>query len=128
MAYYNTKYDDLSEGRKKDFLGTLNALGKTREWGDIALTINPIEDWEHYGFGGFRQAWLEQIVSRRLTADGRKTVSDAMYEIGVLREQLMGLIDAFNKLYDDYAANMDECEERLSRLEKMADEGKSRFE
>ncbi|MBO7526415.1 MAG: hypothetical protein J6T74_00795 [Clostridia bacterium] len=94
---YDTKLEDLSFTRKNDFTATLVRLGKSEEWGKAALKINPIENWEKYGFGCFEQPWLQVRVSKMLK--GKDITVDTVYaELNELKEKLNEVIDFVNSL------------------------------
>ena len=103
---YDTKLEDLSFTRKNDFTATLVRLGKSEEWGKAALKINPLENWEQYGFGCFEQPWLQVRVSKMLNGKDI-TVDTVNAELNEINKQLDKLIDFVNQL-----------EERIKRLEE----------
>ncbi len=94
---YDTKLEDLSFTRRNDFTATLVRLGKSEEWGKAALRINPLENWEQYGFGCFEQPWLQVRVSKML--NGKDITVDTVYaEVNELKEKLNEVIDFVNSL------------------------------
>lgn len=94
---YDTKIEDLSFTRKNDFTTTLVRLGKSEEWGKAALRINPLENWEQYGFGCFEQPWLQVRVSKML--NGKDITVDTVYaELNELKGKLNEVIDFVNEL------------------------------
>lgn len=94
---YETKFEDLSPARKDDFIRTITRLGKSEEWGSTALKINPVENWEQFGFGCFEQPWLQVRVSKMLKGKDI-TVDTVNAELNELSNQLDSLIDFVNEL------------------------------
>ena len=93
---YDTKVEDLSEERQKDFYDTLARLGRSEEWGKIALTINPISAWEQWGFGAFTLDWLQAKVNR-IRLDRELTIADLHDEMEKLRDRVEVLEDMVKK-------------------------------
>jgi len=90
--YYNdTKFEDLTPDKQEEFLDTLGRLGKSREWGDIALKVNSVEDWEKYGFGGLFKEWLQKRVDRQLHQVKMITIDDLAMGLYQLREEIAQL-------------------------------------
>ena len=104
MAYYNVKPEDLSPAKQADYWDTLARLGKTKEWGEIALTCNPLEMWEEKGFGSFVKGFLRPKVDKLYNLKKGNDNYDAMAQMK------QDILDACDAAFEEYG-------ERISRLE-----------
>lgn len=104
---YNTKLEDLSKERQFDYRDTLNRLGYGDEWGKVALTINPKENWEQFGFGAFNLSWFQKKVNGMVNTKKVITV-----------DTLQAELDDFKKYVDELIDFVNQLEERIIELEE----------
>lgn len=60
----NYYFNKLTEKSRNDFMGALIKLNKTIMWGLLALSMNPNNDWDKWGFGLFFNADFQREVNK----------------------------------------------------------------
>ena len=112
---YNVKVEDLSEEKQRDYFATLSRLGRSEEWGACALQLNPLENWEKWGFGCFETDWVQVKASKMCGKKARELTVDT----------LNADFNEFKRYVKSLVAFTNELEERVADLEREVRELKN---
>jgi len=96
---YNVRVEDLSEEKQRDYYATLSRLGKSEDWGACALKLNPLENWEQWGFGCFETDWVQVKAAKMAGKKARElTVDTVSADLNDFKAYVRELVKFINQL------------------------------